>query len=58
LIAGLIRRDLPFYSASISAESVSGMTRFARACGLLTSDPGYDRIVASRFRALWDSASL
>jgi len=58
LIAELIRRDLPFYSASISPESVTGMTRFARACGILTSDPDYDRVVATRFRPLWDSVAL
>jgi ABC-type nitrate/sulfonate/bicarbonate transport system substrate-binding protein len=49
LIAELIRRDLPYYSASISAASVSGMNRFARACGILTSDPEYDRVVATQF---------
>jgi ABC-type nitrate/sulfonate/bicarbonate transport system substrate-binding protein len=57
LIAGLIRRDLPFYSASISRETVTGMVRFARACGLLSSDPDYDRIVAAQFGALRDSAA-
>jgi ABC-type nitrate/sulfonate/bicarbonate transport system substrate-binding protein len=58
LIAGLIRRDLPFYSASISPETVSGMAGFARACGLLTSDPDYDRVVASQFRPLWEGGVL
>jgi ABC-type nitrate/sulfonate/bicarbonate transport system substrate-binding protein len=57
LIAGLIRRDLPFYSASISRETVTGMVRFARAAGLLSSDPDYDRIVASQFEALRDGAA-
>ena len=57
LIAELIRRDLPFYDASISRETVSGMTRFARTCGVLTSDPDYDRVVASQFRPLWDSGA-
>ena len=58
LIAELIRRDLPFYSASISLESVTGMTRFSRACGILTSDPDYDHVVATQFRPLWDSVTL
>ena len=58
LIAGLIRRDLPFYSASISPEHVAGMTRFARACGILTSEPDYDRVVATQCRPLWDRAAL
>jgi len=54
LIAELIRRDLPFFSATISEESVAGMNRFARACGILNTDPGYDQIVASQCRRLWD----
>jgi len=54
LIAELIRRDLPFYSASISEEHVAGMNRFARAFGILKTDPDYDQIVASQFRRLWD----
>ena len=54
LIAELIRRDLPFYSASISEECVAGMNRFARACGILKTDPDYDQIVASQCRRLWD----
>jgi len=53
LIAELIRRDLPFYDASISQDSVAGMNRFARASGILKTDPAYDRIVASQFRGLW-----
>ncbi|MBF8299857.1 MAG: putative ABC-type nitrate/sulfonate/bicarbonate transport system periplasmic component [Acidobacteria bacterium] len=57
LIAELIQRDLPFYSASISEESVAGMNRFARAGGILTSDPAYDRVVATQFRRLWDGVS-
>lgn len=47
LIAEIIRRDLPYYSAAISPESVGGMNRFARACGILNSDPDYDRVVAT-----------
>ena len=45
LIAELIRRDLPFYDASISQDSVAAMNRFARASGILKTDPAYDRIV-------------
>ena len=58
LIAELIRRDLPYYSAAIAPESVAGMNRFARACGILNSDPDYDRVVATQFRPLWDSVAL
>jgi hypothetical protein len=57
LIAELIQRDLPFYSAAISEESVAGMNRFARAAGILTSDPAYDRVVATQFRRLWEGVS-
>jgi ABC-type nitrate/sulfonate/bicarbonate transport system substrate-binding protein len=57
LIAELIQRDLPFYSAAISEESVAGMNRFARAAGILTSDPEYDRVVATQFRRLWEGVS-
>ena len=53
LIADLIRRDLPFYDACIAPESVAGMNRFARAAGILKTDPPYDRVVASQFRGLW-----
>src|SRR5262245_20327271 len=35
LIAELIRRDLPFYEATISREFVTGMNRFARDVGIL-----------------------
>jgi ABC-type nitrate/sulfonate/bicarbonate transport system substrate-binding protein len=53
LIADLIRRDLPFYDASISERSVVGMNRFARASGILKTEPAYERVVATQFRALW-----
>ena len=56
LIAELVRRDLPFYDASISQDSVAGMNRFARASGILKTDPAYDRIVATQFRGLWGMA--
>ena len=54
LITELIRRDLPFYDASISETSVAGMNRFARAAGILKADAPYDRIVASQFSGLWN----
>lgn len=54
LIAELIRRDLPYYDASISEESVAAMNRFARASGILNTDPGYGRIAATELCALWN----
>lgn len=53
LIAELIRRDLPYYDASISPEFVTGMNRFARDVGILKGDPAYEDVVATQFRALW-----
>jgi hypothetical protein len=53
LIAELIRRDLPYYDASISADFVSGMNRFCRDAGILKGDPAYDNIVSPRLRAFW-----
>jgi len=53
LIAGLIARDAPFYDATISAEAVDGINKFALANGLLTQPLLYDGLVASRFRQLW-----
>jgi NitT/TauT family transport system substrate-binding protein len=55
LIVELIRRDLPFYGASISPEFVTGMNQFARDIGILRGDIPYDRVVATRFRDLWRS---
>jgi NitT/TauT family transport system substrate-binding protein len=53
LIADLIARDAPFYDATISAEAVDGINKFAMANGLLAEPLAYDRLVASQFRDLW-----
>ena len=53
LIAELIRRDLPYYDASISETFVAGMNRFARDAGVLKGDVPYAQVVATQFRALW-----
>jgi NitT/TauT family transport system substrate-binding protein len=53
LIAELIRRDLPYYDATISEESVANMNRFAQDIGLLTGPVAYDRVVATEFSHLW-----
>ncbi len=55
LIAELIRRDLPFYDASISPDFVTGMNQFARDIGILQGDIPYDKVVAARFAGLWQS---
>jgi ABC-type nitrate/sulfonate/bicarbonate transport system substrate-binding protein len=55
LIAELIRRDLPYYDATISPEFVAGMNRFARDIGILNGDVPYDKVVATQFRELWQA---
>jgi ABC-type nitrate/sulfonate/bicarbonate transport system substrate-binding protein len=54
LIEGLIRRDLPYYDASISPGFVDGMNAFARDIGILTAHPSYADVVATQFSALWN----
>jgi ABC-type nitrate/sulfonate/bicarbonate transport system substrate-binding protein len=53
LIAELIRRDLPYYAASISSTFVSGMNQFCRDAGILTGDVAYEDVVATQFAPLW-----
>jgi NitT/TauT family transport system substrate-binding protein len=53
LIAELIRRDLPYYDAAISRESVAGMNQFARDASILTGDVPYENVVATQFQGLW-----
>jgi hypothetical protein len=53
LIEGLIRRDLPYYDASISPGFVDGMNQFARDLGILVGQPTYTDVVAAQFSDLW-----
>jgi NitT/TauT family transport system substrate-binding protein len=46
LIAELIRRDLPYYEASISESFVAGMNQFARDLGIVTGHVPYEKVVA------------
>jgi ABC-type nitrate/sulfonate/bicarbonate transport system substrate-binding protein len=55
LITELIRRDLPYYDATISPAMVTGMNRFARDIGLLDRDVAYEQVVATQFAPLWTS---
>jgi NitT/TauT family transport system substrate-binding protein len=55
LIAELIRRDLPYYDASISEDFVAGMNQFCRNAGILKGDPAYDRVVATQVRSAWSA---
>jgi len=45
LIAELIRRDAPFYEASIAPQAVESMNRFARDIGLLSRQVPYEDVV-------------
>jgi ABC-type nitrate/sulfonate/bicarbonate transport system substrate-binding protein len=53
LITELIRRDLPFYDATISAPFVAAMNDFARDVGALKGNIAYDQVVATQFSPLW-----
>ena len=53
LIAELIRRDLPYYDATISRPFVAGMNQFARDVGILKGDVPYEGVVATQFAHLW-----
>jgi NitT/TauT family transport system substrate-binding protein len=53
LIADLIRRDLPYYDATISQQMVSSLNQFAEHMGLLSHPVPYDQIVATQFSQLW-----
>jgi NitT/TauT family transport system substrate-binding protein len=53
LIAELIRRDLPYYDASISPDFVAGMNQFSRDVGILSGDVPYEGVVATQFSHLW-----
>jgi ABC-type nitrate/sulfonate/bicarbonate transport system substrate-binding protein len=53
LITELIRRDLPYYDATISEPFVSGMNQFARDIGILKGQVAYEQVVATQFRSLW-----
>jgi ABC-type nitrate/sulfonate/bicarbonate transport system substrate-binding protein len=54
LIMELIRRDLPYYDATLSPAFVAGMTEFARGQGILDREVPYERVVATQFAKFWD----
>ena len=55
LIVDLIRRDLPYYDATISPAFVAGMTQFSRDVGILDGHPTYEDVVATQFAGQWKS---
>jgi ABC-type nitrate/sulfonate/bicarbonate transport system substrate-binding protein len=57
LIAQIVQRDLPFYDASISEDSVASINDFARHVGVLSGDISFDQVVAVEFAHLWRPAA-
>jgi NitT/TauT family transport system substrate-binding protein len=53
LITDLIRRDLPYYDASLSPAFIAGMSDFAQRQGLITRPLAYADAVATQFAPLW-----
>jgi NitT/TauT family transport system substrate-binding protein len=53
LIVELVRRDLPFYDATLSRDFVTGMTAFLRGQGVLSGDVPYEQVVATQFAQYW-----
>jgi NitT/TauT family transport system substrate-binding protein len=53
LTAELIRRDVPYYDASIGRDFVAGMNQFGRDLGILKGAPAYEDVVATQFAPLW-----
>jgi ABC-type nitrate/sulfonate/bicarbonate transport system substrate-binding protein len=53
LIGELIRRDLPYYDASISPDFFAGMCAFARRQCVLKGEPRYEDVVATQYAPLW-----
>ncbi|MDB5571875.1 MAG: putative ABC-type nitrate/sulfonate/bicarbonate transport system periplasmic component [Hyphomicrobiales bacterium] len=53
LIADVVARDLPFYTADITPEFVDGMTEFQRHMGLIKGHVAYEDIVAVQYAHLW-----
>lgn len=53
LIAELIRRDLPYYDATISEHTVRALNQFAIDMGHLDAPVAYEKVVATQFAYLW-----
>jgi ABC-type nitrate/sulfonate/bicarbonate transport system substrate-binding protein len=53
LIIELIRRDLPYYDATLSRDFIAGVSGFLRGQGVLSADVPYEQAVATQFTPLW-----
>ncbi len=54
LIAQVVERDLPFYTAAITEDFVKGMNNFQKNVGLVTGDFSYEQVVATQFMSEWE----
>ena len=54
LIAQVVERDLPFYTAAITEDFVVGMNKFQKDVGLVTGDFKYELVVATQFMSEWE----
>jgi NitT/TauT family transport system substrate-binding protein len=54
LIVDLVRRDLPFYDATLSRDFIAGMTNFLRGQRVLDGEVAYEQAVATQFSPLWN----
>ncbi len=53
LIVELVRRDLPWYDATLSKDFIAGMTAFLRSQDVLQGDLPYEQVVAAQFAPMW-----
>jgi NitT/TauT family transport system substrate-binding protein len=53
LIAGIVARDLPYYDASITRETVTRLNAFCRARNVLRGDPAFEAVVEQSLMPLW-----
>jgi NitT/TauT family transport system substrate-binding protein len=56
LIADIIRRDIPYYDATISRDFVAGMNAFCGRLGILEDAPTYEDVVATQFSEIWNES--
>ena len=54
LIADVVERDLPFYTAAITKDFVKGMNKFQKSVGLVKGDFEFDKVIATQFMEHWD----
>ena len=53
LIVDVVRRDLPYYDATVRKDFVLGMNEFMAGLGWLEGPVPYEQVVAVEFNGLW-----